>query len=673
MLENIFKNISLRIKVLVAFIVIVIGGTAISTLIGSRIITGALLDQVHNRVQHGLEAARLVYTDRLDCVRRVVEQASLTQRLVDAVGCPGTADKLPGLMSLLIEESGLDFMSYVDRGCGFVSHGAGESDFSSSRDCSTFPEPIRSAMLGNSVSSTEIVDHEFLLEECPDLARRAQIEIVPVSDTTPGTARAVDSGLVLITAVPVRNGDEIIGVIYGGILLNRRYEIVDRVKQIVYGGEKYQGRDVGTVTIFMRDVGVSTNVTTRPGKRAVGTRVSDEVVQAVLDRGEQWYERALVVDDWYVTAYEPIRNNSGSIIGILYVGMLEKAFLAARTQMMLTFLVVAVIGIMVVLILTYIFTRSMILPLEEMVTATKRIAEGDLDQAVKVHSRDEIGYLAVNFNKMLASLRSMKGQLQDWAHTLEEKVEARTEELMVVQAQMAQTEKLASLGRLSAGVAHEINNPLGGIMTFSMTALEDCGTDHPMHETLETIAKQAMRCREIVKGLLDFARQSETSASLVETNPVVDNTLSLLEKQAMFHNIETLRNLQQDLPLVFIDPYQLQQVIMNIVLNAVDAMEESGRLTVETERDEEAGEVLIRISDTGKGIPDEVMPYIFEPFYTTKEVGQGTGLGLAIVHGVINRAGGRIDVTSSKSGTTFTVRLTAAPSPYGKPGRSDPR
>jgi two-component system NtrC family sensor kinase len=222
---------------------------------------------------------------------------------------------------------------------------------------------------------------------------------------------------------------------------------------------------------------------------------------------------------------------------------------------------------------------------------------------------------------------------------------------------MAESEKLASVGRLAAGVAHGINNPLGGILSLTMLALEDLGPDHPLRGDLDLIVKQTLRCREIVKGLLDFSRQSETRAARIDVNPLIENTLALLERQAIFHNIRSERHLADGLPAVFIDPGQLQEVIMNLMLNAVDAMEENGNLTVETAASRATGEVVIRISDTGKGIPPETMPFIFEPFFTTKEVGKGTGLGLAIVHGVVTRAGGKVEVASAPGATTFTIRL----------------
>ncbi|MGD0102336.1 MAG: ATP-binding protein, partial [Acidobacteriota bacterium] len=422
----------------------------------------------------------------------------------------------------------------------------------------------------------------------------------------------------------------------------------------------YENGNAGTVSIFMNDVRIASNLVGASARYEVGARTSAEIKNTVLLQGGRYYGRDNMAGGWHLTAYEPIHDHSGKIIGILYVGIPENPFLAVRTSMMLTFLLVAAGGVLVVLGITYFITRSMILPLEEMVKASNRIAAGDLDHTVTITSHDEIGILSNSFNKMVASVKAMKLELEEWGRTLEEKVNKRTEELVAVQTQMAQSEKLASIGRLAAGVAHEINNPLGGILTFSMLALEDCDDDHPLKQSLEVIVKQTLRCRETVKGLLDFARQSSSTPSLTEVNSIVDKTLMLLENQTIFQNIRTVRKFSPNLPDVLIDAGQLQQVVINIVINAADAMEENGVLTIETCKAPNAAEILLKISDTGKGIPEDILPLIFEPFFTTKKVGKGTGLGLSIVHGIVTRAGGKIEVASSAKGATFTIRLPIA-------------
>jgi two-component system NtrC family sensor kinase len=642
--------LSLRAKITATFTLIVVGGTVVSTLIGSRIITNALLNQARLRGRQGLEAARTVYGDQLADVKEKVQRAAVSGALVDALRS-GSADALAAALTRTRTEANLGFLSFVDARQRRVIRSSGGR--ASSRVPASLADPIAIALGGQAVTSTESLDREALRAENEPLADGAVVR----SDVPSDPAAGVTSGLVLFSVVPVTQNGATVGALYGGTLLNNRHEIVDRVEQLLYGGEKYGGRQIGTVSILLGRTWISTNVLRAPGRRATGVVLSEDIAQSVLARGQSWSGRTFAVADWYVASCEPIRNSSHKVIGALYVAILEAPFLAARTEVMLTFLIVCLVGLVVVFALTYLLTRTMIHPLEEMVAATKRIAGGDLDVTVNVASRDEVGDLAVSFNNMLASLKTMNSELQQWAHTLEEKVRDRTAELVEVQARMAQSEKLASIGRLAAGVAHGINNPLGGILSLTMLALEDLGPDHPLRGDLDLIVKQTLRCREIVKGLLDFSRQSETRAARTDVNQVIYNTLALLERQAIFHNVRTERHLEGDLPPVFIDPGQLQEVVINLMLNAVDAMEENGELTVETRSNGAAREVIIRISDTGKGISPEAMPFIFEPFFTTKKVGQGTGLGLAIVHGVVTRAGGKVEAASVPGATTFTIRL----------------
>ncbi len=654
------KDVSLRAKITASFVLIVLCGTAISTLIGSRIITTAMRNEALKQVRHGLEAARIIYDGRLEDVRKSVVDVGRMQELVlPAQGeMPG---ELPELISMLRRENNLDFLTLIDEQRGWIIHGSSSGGHRLAEQSLPIRAFIGNSFKGQVIAGTAVLSRAMLLEEDPGLADRAHFKIEPVPMAASDSRTPVDSGLVMIASTPVAFGLRGRGVLYGGVLLNRNDGLVDSINRLIFGGEQSEGKDVGSVSIFLQDVRVATTVLHEPAVRAEGTRVSAEVGKAVISRGEHWYGRAYVVNEWHLSGYEPIRDRMGGIIGILYVGMQEKPFLEVRTAMMLSFLVVAAIGVLVVLGLTYLITRSMIHPLEEMVQASNRIAAGDLDYTVKIASRDEIGHLAGSFNKMVAGLKSMKLELEEWGRTLEEKVKARTEELVSVEAQMAQSEKLASLGRLAAGVAHEINNPLGGILAFSMLALEDCDEKHPMRQNLEVIVKQTLRCRETVKGLLDFARQSTAQASLTDINPVIEKTLPLLQNQSIFHNIHTITRLAPNLPQPLIDPGHLQQVIVNVALNAVDAMEQNGTLTVETEEDKRTGDVLIRISDTGKGIPPEILPLIFEPFFTTKKVGQGTGLGLSIVHGIVTRAGGKIEVSTSPQGTTFMIRLPILP------------
>jgi two-component system NtrC family sensor kinase len=653
---SLLRDMSLRTKITISFVLIVICGTAISTFLGSKIITAAMLDEARKQIHQGLKAADMAYAARLETVRKSVAGAAETEQLAIALR-EKEKNRLPQVLAQLRDNNRLHFLTFIDAGRRGLARASSSRVEQAEAAPAAVADLVNNALSGKITAGTELFAREALLEEDPALAERARI---PITQGGAGSGNAAGQGMVLIAAAPVRTAAGFTGVLYGGILLNRNDELVDQIGEFVFGGKEYDSGSAGIVSIFMKDLEIAANTLSSTGRHELGARTASDVQKAVLSQGSRYYGRADIAGTRHLTAYEPIRDHSGHVIGILYVGVPEDPFLAVRTSMMLTFLLVAGIGVLVVLAITYFITRSMILPLEEMVKASNRIAAGDLEQSVSIASQDEIGILANSFNKMLASIKTMKLELEEWGRTLEEKVNKRTEELVAVQTQMAQSEKLASIGRLAAGVAHEINNPLGGILTFSMLALEDCDDDHPMKESLEVIVKQTLRCRETVKGLLDFARQSSSTPALTEVNSVVDKTLLLLENQAIFQNIRTVRKFSPNLPNVLIDAGQLQQLVINLVINAADAMEENGVLTLETSKAPRSEEILLRISDTGKGIPEDILPLIFEPFFTTKKVGKGTGLGLSIVHGIVTRAGGKIEVASSSKGATFTIRLPIA-------------
>jgi len=254
----------------------------------------------------------------------------------------------------------------------------------------------------------------------------------------------------------------------------------------------------------------------------------------------------------------------------------------------------------------------------------------------------------------------MKGDLEEWGRTLEQKVRQRTEELVAMQARVSQSERLASLGMLAAGVAHEINNPLGGILALTSLTLEDMPPDNPNRENLEEIVHQSQRCRDIVKGLLEFSRQSRMGEDLVELDKVLDDTLSLISKQAAFFNVVVVKEYDPRIRAVLANRSELQQVFMNILMNAAQAVEEHGTIRIVTRQAAADETVEVLISDTGHGIPPEDIGRIFDPFFSTKPSGQGTGLGLSIAYGIITSHRGTIVVDSEVGqGTTFTIRLPA--------------
>ncbi|HID64440.1 MAG TPA: response regulator [Anaerolineae bacterium] len=243
-----------------------------------------------------------------------------------------------------------------------------------------------------------------------------------------------------------------------------------------------------------------------------------------------------------------------------------------------------------------------------------------------------------------------------WSKELERKVEERTRELQAAQEQLLQSEKLASIGQLAAGVAHEINNPMGVILGFAQGILKTLPEDDPLKKPLSTIEKESLRCKRIVQNLLDFARHSEPTPHPTDINELVDVSCELVEHQISLHNVKLVKGYDPALPPIMADPHQLQQVFINIMLNAYQAMPDGGTLHITTRT--VGSELQVIFTDTGTGIPPESVQNIFDPFFTTKEVGEGTGLGLSVSYGIVKAHGGDIEVDSQVGkGTTFIIKL----------------
>jgi two-component system NtrC family sensor kinase len=261
---------------------------------------------------------------------------------------------------------------------------------------------------------------------------------------------------------------------------------------------------------------------------------------------------------------------------------------------------------------------------------------------------------------MTADLRQARDELKSWAATLEQQVAEKTKALQLAQAQVIRSEKLSSLGVLAAGVAHELNSPLTGILTFSHMLLQDAPAGSRQKEDLQLIVDETNRCASIIRQLLDFARESGPQKKVQDIAPAIRNTIALVEHQAKFHDVGIECDLAADLPQVSSDQNQMEQVFLNLLINAAEAMPKGGKVAIRGRRSA-VGELVLEVTDTGHGIPPEHLGKIFDPFFTSKEPGTGTGLGLAVTYGILRRHGGTIAVQSTVGkGTTFTITLPAA-------------
>jgi two-component system NtrC family sensor kinase len=304
-------------------------------------------------------------------------------------------------------------------------------------------------------------------------------------------------------------------------------------------------------------------------------------------------------------------------------------------------------------------------PVKALERGTERLAAGDLGFQIDVRSNDEIGELAHSFNAMSNQLKAEHNENVAWTRTLEQRVEQKTRELKRAHEHALHTEKMASIGKMAAVLAHEINNPLSGILTYAKLLhkwidSDDGGKNHhrDICDSLDLIASESRRCGDLVKNLLTFSRTTPINLQPTNLNQVIDRALRLIQHQLDLGAIQVQPDLDAELPLVICDGAQIEQVLLALMMNALDAMPQGGNLWVTTKLNREDNAVRIVVRDDGCGIPPEILPRLFEPFLTTKETGRGVGLGLAISRSILERHNGDIEVQSEVGrGTTFTVTL----------------
>ena len=643
--------LSLRSKLAFSFLVVVVAVGLASSFIGIRLVATDVVKQAQQKVQTDLNSAWMVYNKRLKDIESVVRLTSQRFFLKEGIELDNR-DILKRELERVRLENNLDILTLTNnRGKVLVRT---RTPYTVGDDQSN-DEIVGIALKEKRISrGTQIVPQKELKKEGSELVDQAFMVFIPTPKAKSRVKDRETSGMILKAAAPVFNEDKkLIGVLYGGHLLNRDYRIVDRIKDIVYKGVKYKGKDTGTATIFQWDVRISTNVRNSNGLRAIGTRVSRDVYEKVLENGQPYVGRAYVVNADYITAYEPIRNVKEEVIGMLYVGILEAPYIDKRNELVVSFFAVAILGVILALLMVVFVTSRITKPLDSLVFATEKVAQGDLAYEVPVKSGDELGNVAASFNKMTKALKSSSEEITKRSRELEK----ANRELRETQAQLIQTEKMSSLGRLAAGVAHEINNPLTGVMTFSHLLLKNA-KDEATKKDLEIIVRETTRCKKIIKGILDFARETPPQRKLCQINDVIERTLSILDPQSLFHNVQIERNLDEKLPKIWIDENQLEQVLMNISLNAAEAMKNQGTLSISTSLNQRGDYVEVRMVDTGTGISKGNLNKIFDPFFTTKDPQKGTGLGLSVSYGIIQKHHGDILVESEVGkGTTFTIKL----------------
>jgi two-component system NtrC family sensor kinase len=366
-------------------------------------------------------------------------------------------------------------------------------------------------------------------------------------------------------------------------------------------------------------------------------------------------------------AHPPDRDVLGVMDVVLDTGPLDAELAGIKRRGLL----LGLTHFVAIAVFLALFTRFVVAkPIRELIGATKAIRDGDLDRPLSATPAGELGELAEAFDAMRGRLRIARDEIEAFAHGLEEKVERRSRQLDQTRRKLIQSDRLASLGQLSASVAHEINNPIGAVVNLSLLMqriMNDGGVPEGREEEfrgyLGQVAEETQRVGRIVSDLLSFSRRSAPQRNPADLNQIVVRTVSLVRHKLALANVEPELALDRALPAVPCDRSQIEQVILNLVMNAAEAMPDGGRVIVRTRTDD--GSARLEVADEGMGIDAEALPRIFEPFFTTKAEGKGVGLGLAVVYGIIEAHGGTLDVDSRLGqGTVFTAHLPLhAPAP----------
>jgi two-component system, NtrC family, sensor kinase len=633
--------------------------TIILSIIGTKIIYDQVINRAEMKTTSDLNSAKEIYSNKISSIEVITRLTTLRGFIISSLQ-DSKADTLQKELQQTLNTEKLDIFTIVNNKGIVICRGRNPLTRGDTLLNDKFVQKVLQTQ--ESFSGTDVMNSKELEKESPELEKNASMKIIP----TPKSKQRKDSveteGMVLKSAVPVFDRNKnLIGVLIAGVLLNRNYELVHKIKEIVHEKEIYKGKEIGTETIFYKDLRISTNVKNIDGSFATGTLVSEEVYNQTLEKGERWTGDAFVVNDWYISAYEPIRDIDGKVIGMLYVGLLKQPFNDILAGTILIFLGVAVVVMIIIYFVAIMLSNRITTPLRELEEVAKKFTEGDYKSEFTIRKAPrEVKSLAIALNHMAEEVEGEKKELEEWADKMELKVQERTSELKKIHGQLFRSEKLASIGKLAAGVAHEINNPLTGILTNASLLLEDLKDGDTKKDDAQVIVNETIRCREIVKRLLDFARQTKPQKSLTNINNLIDNIVLLVRNQASFRNVNIERYFADDLPDIMVDRDQIQQVFINFILNASDAMPSGGDIKILSRIIENGEYIEVRFADNGTGISEENKHKIFDPFFTTKE--SGTGLGLSISYGIIEQHGGTINVESEiGKGTTFIVLLPIKP------------
>jgi two-component system NtrC family sensor kinase len=678
------KFFSIKWKLTLANVLLPILTMTLATTFAIYTIDNFILHQAQNKIINDLNSAHAIYSSTLNSLKETINRAATSYPLIKALIENDQATIKRELQSLSQREA-LTFLTLTDNSGKVIMR----ANHPKSKNDQLHLSLITEALNGRPKISTEILTIKELNRENPNLSHLTNIKLISTPKARKTELTRLDNCMLLTSVWPVYDPKgNIIGSLYGGRLLNHNNSIVDKIKTVIFSDTAFSGQDIGTVTIFQNDVRIATNVKNSAGKRAIGTRVSQEVYDKVVINRQKWTDRAFVVNNWYISAYEPIYNHKDEVIGILYVGMLEKPFNSFRNNVIAILVAILIVGAFLTLILVSFSARSFSQRIKDMKDELRKVATGQFKTKVKIQGNDELSQLAISFNEMIKTLHNRDEAIEQLHKELENKVFQRTSELETrnreltemkhhllemmgdkkainlrleeslqhlqqAQQQLVRSGKLAALGTLVAGVAHEINNPIN-IISGNLELLEmDPGIKRHFATEIELITLQTNRIKKIIGNMLGFAQVRQTSLKELDINEIIKQVITPLQPQLETLHISFTTRLLVERPLVS-DEAGLTQIFTNLLCNSIQAMPDGGQITVTTR--ETQGGIEVIISDSGCGMTAQQVENMFNPFYSTKA--EGTGLGLAIGYELLHSLGGDINVESKpQQGTTITIIL----------------
>lgn len=641
----------LRTKLFKAFAALVILFGAVSAIFSIKMVRSRVVEEAQNQVRLNLNGAWAVYHSQQQKISTVLQLLASKNDLLEAARTRAwdNPELLSRLEALRIKFD-LDYLSITDADGRVTQRAAPPYRAGDYRRANP---AIARACQGETVSGASILTEDELRQEADGLAERACLQLEPAPQSRPLSRTVENRGLVLQSAVPIMHASRVIGVIYGGILLNRNEALVDQIREVVYKNETYQNRPLGSATVFLDDIRICTTLRLPNGNRALGTRAEREVAARVLDNGQPWIGRACVINDCFLTAYDPIQDERGRTIGMLYVGMLEKPFRDLQRGIIWRYALLFMVFISIALVTAFTTANRLARPIHRLVNAAKSVMGGTYPAPVAGgQACRETGALVHAFNQMTAALRERESKLQDANESL----------------QAINRNYMEMLGF----VAHELKSPVGTILNYVYLLNEGKlgGLTEKQSRAVKNIDGNIKLVLEMIRHYLNLSRiennELQPNCERVDAGEdVLKPLLEAYDPEIKAHQI-TLDNRVPPHTMVLSDLNMTREVFENLISNAIKYGRAGGALVIDA-RPKPDAMMEFCVRNDGEGIPADKLGLLFRKFSrleTSRGIRhqKGTGLGLFITRNIVEAHGGSITVESvPDQWTAFRFTLPAAP------------